>query len=192
MIQTMLLPLAIGLLAMAGGTISLSGGVSGILLGYIIVLSQGIEWFYLLLLFFVIGEAATKYKHRLKCLKKVHQKKRTSKHVVANGGIAALMSMLGGPAGMYGFLGALSAAVNDTVSSEIGVLSKRDPVMITTFEKVPPGTNGGVSVLGTVMGLAASAVFAAAAWALLGASPAPVILAGVMGCFADSLFGALV
>ncbi len=191
-LSAILLPLAIGLLAMAGGSLSAEGVVSGVLLGYILVLSQGIEWFYMLLLFFLIGESATKYKHRLKALKKLHQKRRKSKHVIANGGVAALMALLGGPAGLYGFLGALSAAVTDTISSEIGVLSKKEPVMITSLKTVPPGTNGGISLLGTISGAVAAIVFSGVSWMFFGVSMVPIVLAGLAGCFADSVFGALV
>lgn len=191
-LATLLVPLAIGLIAMASGSLTLSGGISGIFLGYIIVLSQGLQWFYILLLFFVIAESATKYKKASKKIKKLGQGKRKSKHVVANGGVAAFMALLGGPAGLYGFLGALSAAAADTVSSEIGVLSKKDPVMVTTLKKVPPGTNGGMSVLGTTSALLASFILALAGWFLFGVSVVPIALAGFFGHFADSVFGALV
>jgi len=51
-------------------------------------------------------------------------------------------------------LGHFSCCLGDTLASELGILSKSPPILITTFKPVPPGTNGGLSVLGTVASLA--------------------------------------
>lgn len=38
-------------------------------------------------------------------------------------------------------------------ASEIGILNNSWPILITTFERVPPGTNGGISPLGLLASL---------------------------------------
>ena len=66
----------------------------------------------------------------------------------------------------------------------------------TTFQKVDPGTNGAVSVLGTVSGMVGAAIIGIAAY-LLGIVANPVsailvsIVSGTVGCFMDSILGAV-
>lgn len=47
-----------------------------------------------------------------------------------------------------------AAVAADTFSSELGILSKSKPRLLTStnFRKVPPGTNGGITLMGTMAG----------------------------------------
>ena len=90
-------------------------------------------------------------------------------------------------------LAALAEAAADTVSSEIGQVLGGRPRMITTLRAVEPGTDGAVSIAGTLAGLLAAAIVAGAgSWALRGDwTLFKLSCAGaVFGLFFDSLLGA--
>jgi len=55
---------------------------------------------------------------------------------------------------VYMMLGHFSCCLGDTLASELGILSSTPPVLITTWKRVPPGTNGGMSVVGTTASIA--------------------------------------
>lgn len=92
------------------------------------------------------------------------------------------------------FISTITVAGADTIASEIGV---HDPkvYMITTFKRVEPGVNGGVSVLGTVVSTVVSLLIAALGWfAITGGLDATLLIpfvAGVVGNLMDSVFGAV-
>jgi uncharacterized protein (TIGR00297 family) len=90
-------------------------------------------------------------------------------------------------------LAALAEAAADTVSSEMGQVFGGRPRMITTLREVDPGTDGAISVAGTLTGVVAAAVVAAAgAFALRGGRTmfAVSCAGGVFGLLFDSLLGA--
>lgn len=97
-----------------------------------------------------------------------------------------------GPALAFG-LAALAEAAADTVSSEIGQVLGGRPIMLTTFRRVDPGTDGAISLAGTFAGILAAGVVAGAGTLALQASLGTFTLtwgAGVFGLFFDSLLGA--
>ncbi|HUA91456.1 MAG TPA: DUF92 domain-containing protein [Terracidiphilus sp.] len=90
-------------------------------------------------------------------------------------------------------LAAMAEAAADTVSSETGQVFGGRPRMITTLRAVDPGTDGAVSVAGTLAGIVAAAVVAGlGTWALRGDGRQLLVAAtgGVFGLFFDSLLGA--
>lgn len=89
---------------------------------------------------------------------------------------------------------ALAEAAADTLSSEIGEVLGGEPRLITTFRRVPAGTDGAISLDGTIAGLTAAGIVAASASLAFGLADkqgAIIALAAVAGLFADSLLGAL-
>jgi uncharacterized protein (TIGR00297 family) len=90
-------------------------------------------------------------------------------------------------------LAALAEAAADTVSSEIGQVLGGRPRMITTLRAVDPGTDGAVSVAGTLAGLIAAAIVAGAGtWAIRGDWILFTLscAGAVLGLLFDSLLGA--
>jgi uncharacterized membrane protein len=66
---------------------------------------------------------------------------------------------------VVGIIANYAAVAADTFSSELGILSKSKPRLITSWNlrQVPPGTNGGVTLWGLVAGLMGSMVVTTAA-----------------------------
>jgi uncharacterized protein (TIGR00297 family) len=90
-------------------------------------------------------------------------------------------------------LAALAEAATDTVASEIGQYRGPDARLITTWERVPPGTDGGITVPGSIAGLAAGLVIAVVA-TVGGMLPQAQLwipaTAGFAGMLIDSILGA--
>jgi uncharacterized protein (TIGR00297 family) len=99
------------------------------------------------------------------------------------------------PGMMIVCLAAMVEATADTVSSEIGQAFGGRPVMLISMRPMDPGTDGAVTLLGSVAGTAGGALVAAAGmWALrLSVSQAAIAwFAGICGLFFDSFLGATV
>jgi uncharacterized protein (TIGR00297 family) len=90
------------------------------------------------------------------------------------------------------FVGSIATAAGDTVAGEIGMTTSA-PVLITTFEIVPRGTNGGITWEGEVAAFVGSLIVAGAASAM-GVITLPMVavcsMAGFIGTNVDSLVGA--
>jgi uncharacterized protein (TIGR00297 family) len=125
---------------------------------------------------------------------------RRASQVVANLGVAGLCAVGGEAletALLAASIAALAEAAADTVSSEMGqaLAGSRwgTALLITTGRRVPAGTDGGVSVAGTLFGMAAALLVVllspvAHSAALLLA----VFAAGCAGLYFDSVLGATV
>ena len=162
------------------------GTIIANIMGLAIYLLGGISSFLTVLLFFTVAELATKVGRS--AIGSEHER-RTIGNIMGNGAPALIALALGSNIAFYG---AIAAALSDTLSSEIGLLSKRKPRLITNFKEVEPGTDGGVTVLGFLAGLI-GAFFIAAIGAFIYKNIFIVIIitiSGFIGCIVDSILGA--
>lgn len=178
-------------------SLDLFGSAVMIVMGIIIIFSAGVHWLLLIVLFLIMSLLATKFSKKYKMSLGEFEGRRTSKNVISNGVVACFMAAFGGYYLTFvgGFIGAIATATADTLASEIGVLDQQ-PRLITTFQKVDPGTNGAISILGTAISIIGAAVIGLAAF-ILGVLPdflpsiIVAVVSGTVGCFADSILGAL-
>ncbi|MCD6478728.1 MAG: DUF92 domain-containing protein [Candidatus Diapherotrites archaeon] len=155
--------------------------------GLAIYLLGNFSSFLVVVIFFAVAEFATKV-GRSKV--GIAHERRTIGNIVGNG-MPALISLASGS--LAGFYGGLSAALADTLSSEIGMLSQTKPRLITDLKReVEPGTDGGITPLGLLAGLF-GALFIGMIYFLLHGSIAAlgiITVCGVIGCIVDSILGA--
>ncbi len=182
-----------------------SGAWAGFFLGTAILAAGGLPLYTLLWVFFGTGTLATRFgRARKETLGKhePHGGRRGAAHAFANVGVAAFCAVVGTLAGErdpdLGALfhvaaaGALATAVMDTIGTEIGQSIRSATMLLPDFKRVPPGTDGAVSIAGTLAGLGAAALLSGVAVAMSLASPLTgllIVFAAVLGTVAESLLG---
>ena len=188
-----------GYFAFRAKTADLTGLFSAALVGIILVVFADARWFIIMLAFFILGSAATKYKYGYKKRIGVEQGQsgaRGYRNVFANGIVAAAAAVLFGvfqqPVFIVMYVGCVATAAADTLASEIGVTGGV-PRLITTLKEVPIGTNGGVTVTGETVALLGGFAVSMIAF-VLGVVTLPMVvictIAGFVGTNIDSLVGA--
>jgi len=193
--------LAFGLVAWGMRGVTARGALAGSVVTFAICLAAGIGGFLTVLTVFVLTLFATRFGlHRKLALGIAERREgRRGSQVLANLSAAGLSAF---PAIFYprtaplllaAMTAALCEAAADTVSSEIGQAAGRRAYLITTFNSVTAGTDGGITAPGSLAGAAAALLVAAVAssfsvipegWLL------PVAIAGFVGMLFDSLLGA--
>jgi uncharacterized protein (TIGR00297 family) len=124
--------------------------------------------------------------------------KRDEWQVLANGAVPALLAVGYGLTNqelwLVGVVGALAASNADTWATEVGVLARSQPRMITNLKPTAHGTSGAISLLGSVAALAGGLLIGLVAMPFVG-NTALLSTAGVGGLLAsllDSVLGATV
>ncbi|KAJ8313876.1 hypothetical protein KUTeg_008437 [Tegillarca granosa] len=223
-----LLPILIASWGLKKKSLDKSGALTALLVGFCLTISN-MCFCSSLLAFFITASKATKYKAMLK--KKFEEEfkeggQRNWVQVICNGCVPSLFAILyminfGCLEDVVDFskhylfswyimavLGAIACSCGDTYASELGTVVKfnTSPRLITTFRQVPKGTNGGISLMGTIFSGVGGFVVGVAFYLTLilsvsehrlSSSPAqwPIILvatiAGFLGSAIDSYLGAL-
>ena len=185
-------PALLSALALLSGGLDQLSAITGGIMGYMVLFTGGWQWLLLLVLFFTLSTVATNYKYATKSRHNLSQKKRGVENVLGNGLVPLAFALQGN---LVGFAASLASVTADTMSSEIGVLSKSHPVSVLDLKtEVKRGTNGGVSALGNMMTVVGAGAVAAGAFLLFGDAKVAWIAfwAGAFGCIIDSILGATV
>ncbi|WP_224751163.1 DUF92 domain-containing protein [Mucilaginibacter pankratovii] len=176
--------------------LTLAGTLTGGLVAICIFMGAGLPCILMLAAFFIMATIATSWKKSLKG--KSHPEIRNTAQVLANGGLAALCGLVMWLVPVQGYpllillAAALSSATADTLSSELGTVYGRRFYNIISFKPDEKGRDGVVSLEGTLIGIAGSAVIAFIYVLFLGWSPVfwVVVISGTAGNLFDSVLGA--
>jgi len=178
-------------------TLSTIGAAAAALIGTLAI-AAGWSWGVLLLSLFVSASGLTKVGEgrKMERVRSIIEKggERDVGQVLANGGVfaAAALGQILVPSSIWYAIaaGALAASAADTWATEVGTLAGGEPISIISRKRVPAGTSGGVTFVGTVAGVA-GALFVAVLATLANwpVAFAAVALGGVAGAFADSVLG---
>jgi len=180
--------------------VTTSGALAGAAVSFAILLGAGLPGFAALVALFVLTWASTRIGYTRKQRLGIAEARvgRNERQVLANLGIAGICSTLYAFAGheqrlLLAMAAALAEAAADTVSSEIGQALGGTPRLITNWSEVPPGTDGGITISGTLAGSVGAIVVCVVAvmTGLFGWRLSPLCAgAGIAGMLVDSLLGA--
>ncbi len=187
--------------------------MGAVIAGSLIFGLGGWVWGLQLITFFVLSTLLSRYRARYKeglAEKFAKGGRRDVGQVLANGGAGVLLAVAsaaaGGQAWFIAFTGAMAAVNADTWATELGVLARRPPRLITRGRMFERGTFGGVSLLGVGATVACGAAMGLSglgySWLdglITGSGSvegavlvAIAALAGLAGSLTDSLLGATV
>ena len=180
--------------------VTTAGAVAGGVMCFVLYACAGPGAFAVLVAVFGLTWGATRLGYQRKQRLGIAERRdgRSASQVLANLAVSALC------AGLYsythralflaGVAAALAEAAADTVSSEVGQARGHPAHLITTWEQVEAGADGGISLEGTSAGMAAALIVGCACGAvhlLLWRQALLAAAGGFAGMLADSYLGAL-
>ncbi|HEY7028383.1 MAG TPA: DUF92 domain-containing protein [Gemmatimonadales bacterium] len=179
--------LAFGLHALTG-----PGALAATAVGTAILAGTGLHGGAVLLTFFIGSTVVSRVSPDPSNRLGAKGSRRDPWQVLANGGVAGTGALLAGGPGIWIVTASLAVAAADTWATSIGAWSPSPPRHLLSGKVVPPGTSGGITLIGTLGALAGAAVVAAIgtvvsqqSWLLPFAT-----IVGLAGMLADSALGA--
>jgi len=212
----LIISLVLGVFAFRKEALSKTGTLAAVLLGVTVFVLGGPAWFATLAVFFLTGVFLTSFRAKEKqdvVREFAKGGLRDFWQVLANGGIAGLLALAWSyykePLVFYAFLGVIATITADTWATELGILQKGKPRLITTWQPVPVGTSGAVSSMGLGIAFAGGLLIGLAAVVFLKIAGSPLLysqdllragapiaiiaaFSGLAGAAFDSLLGATV
>ncbi|WP_044640686.1 DUF92 domain-containing protein [Risungbinella massiliensis] len=200
-ILSLLIICLITYIAYIKNSLSGSGAMMALFVGAIISLANGFEFIAVLLTFFISSSLLSKWKLSMKqkLEEDLYDKtgRRDWQQVLANGAVGTVCAFFywlePSTSLSFAFYASFAAANADTWASEIGVLSKKQPISIIRWKPIEKGLSGGVSLLG--LGASALGAMLIGLIYLVFTNDLMgfiwLILIGFMGSILDSVLGAV-
>ncbi len=182
--------------------LTIAAALTGGLFGVCLYIGSGFTGVAFIAVFFILGTLATSLNIKEKIKENIAEQnngQRKASQVIANAGVASLLSLLCFffPHSSVLFhvmmAAAFSSATADTLSSELGNSYGKRFYNILTFQKDIRGLDGVISLEGTLAGICGSIVIALIYSIGFGRNAYLffiIILAGTIGNLSDSLLGA--
>lgn len=207
-ISAQVFSLLVGIIAFKRHSVSTSGLIALIVISALFIWMGHIT---LLVVMFAMFASSSLLSHYKKSEKKEFDEvvsktgPRDYIQALANLGVATLLLILfqfiQSEVLISALIGSVAAANADSWASEIGGISKRKPVLITTFKPVDKGISGGVTYPGTMGGIAGSLFITCVGVIFLNLSNGfqgnitflfwSSFIAGILGFIFDSYAGAI-
>lgn len=179
------------------------GNLNGAILGVLVWGTLGWRGYLIVMLFFVLGSALTFVRIEQKTAEGIAEE-RSGMRGAGNVWSSALAASLCAIATLFypspikellvlGYVASFCTKLSDTTASEVGKAYGKTTYLITNLKSVPRGTEGAVSLEGTLAGALASMVLATIAWAIGLIAPVGIIwcvIAAFIATTIESLIGA--
>lgn len=178
--------------------LTIGGAVIAFLIGISIGFSFQFSGLFMLGVFFLTSSFMSLLKKQPNDIVQKGER-RDAIQVLANGGPGCIFSLLAlifpeyKEQFLHAFIASLAIANGDTWASELGAYSTKNPIHVFSLKRVPKGTSGAISLIGTISGIFGSMIIAGFGYLLQLISLSTIWMITIIGClglFIDTFLGA--